>query len=40
MQRQLVDNELRGRTSAEYRIPPECRDGGSLDLSPDSNDFP
>jgi hypothetical protein len=40
MRRQLVDNALRGRTSAEYRIPPECRDGGSLDLSPASTRFP
>jgi hypothetical protein len=40
MRRQLVENELRGRASPEYRIPPECRDGGRLDLNPGASDFP
>ena len=40
MRRQLVDNAHRGRASPEYRIPPDCRDGGRLDLSPDSARFP
>jgi hypothetical protein len=40
MRRQLVENALRGRTSAEYRIPPECRDSGRLDLTPESSRFP
>jgi hypothetical protein len=40
MRRQLVENELRGRASPEYRIPPECRDGGRLDLDPESAEFP
>jgi hypothetical protein len=40
MRRQLTEDALRGRANAEYRIPPECRDGGSLDLSPASTRFP
>ena len=40
MRQQVVDNELRGRTSPEYRIPPDCEDGGRLDLNPDSERFP
>jgi hypothetical protein len=40
MRQQLAENALRGGTTAEYRIPPECRDGGSLDLHPDSSSFP
>jgi hypothetical protein len=40
MRQQLVDNALRGRSSPEYRIPPDCRDGGRLDLKPDSSRFP
>jgi hypothetical protein len=40
MRQQLTENALRGLGSAEYRVPPECRDGGRLDLDPDSNRFP
>jgi hypothetical protein len=40
MRQQLVDNELRGQASADYLIPPDCRDGGRLDLNPDSSRFP
>ena len=40
MRQQLVENALRGRTSPEYRIPPDCRDGGPLDLKPASAQFP
>jgi hypothetical protein len=40
MRRQLVDNALRGRANPEYRITPDCRDGGRLDLRPDSARFP
>jgi hypothetical protein len=40
MRRQLVENALRSQTSAEYRIPPDCRAGGRLDLKPDVARFP
>ena len=40
MRRQLVENDLRGGSSAEYRVPAECRDGGELDLAPESSRFP
>ena len=36
MRQQLTENALRGGTTVEYRVPPECRDGGALDLSPES----
>ncbi len=39
MRQQLVENARRGAAS-EYRIPPECRDGGRLDLRPDTAQFP
>ena len=35
MRRQLVENSLRIGSSAEYRVPAECRDGGRLDLNED-----
>lgn len=38
MRQQLVENEL--RTSPEYLVPTDCRDGGRLDLNPDSARFP
>ena len=40
MRQQLTENALRGRGSFEYLVPPECRDGGSLDLDPGSARFP
>jgi hypothetical protein len=40
MSRQIAQNALRGRASPEYRIPPECRDGGRLDLNPETSEFP
>ena len=40
MRQQLVENELRGASTLEYRVPPECRDGGRLDLHPDASPFP
>jgi hypothetical protein len=40
MRQQLVENALRGRASPAYRIPPDCRDGGRLDLKPDNARFP
>jgi hypothetical protein len=40
MRQQLVENALRSRTSPAYRLPPDCRDGGSLDLRPTTSRFP
>jgi hypothetical protein len=40
MRQQLVENQLRARGSVEYLVPSECRDGGSLDLHPQSSAFP
>jgi hypothetical protein len=40
MRRQLVENSLRIGSTAEYRVPPECRDGGRLDLDPGIVRFP
>jgi hypothetical protein len=40
MERQLTENAARGRGSLEYLVPPDCRDGGRLDLNPSSSRFP
>jgi hypothetical protein len=40
MRQQLTENALRGPSSLEYLVPAECRDGGRLDLEPDSAQFP
>lgn len=40
MGQQLVENARLGRSNAEYRVPPDCRDGGRLDLRPESEQFP
>jgi hypothetical protein len=40
MRQQLTENALRGRGSFEYLVPPECRDGGRLDLEPSDTAFP
>lgn len=40
LRRQLVDNTRRRGDSLEYRVPAECRDGGRLDLNPESDEFP
>jgi hypothetical protein len=40
MRRQLVENSLRLGSTAEYRVPPECLDGGRLDLNPGIARFP
>jgi hypothetical protein len=39
MRQALAENQGSG-TSFEYRVGPECRDGGSLDLDPGSSAFP
>lgn len=40
MRQQLVENALRSGTTSEYLVPPDCRDGGRLDLKPDDARFP
>jgi hypothetical protein len=40
MERQLVENAGREGSAAPYRVSPECRDGGSLDLTPSDGVFP
>lgn len=40
MQQQLVENAGRTGAGTEYVVPPDCRDGGTLDLDPGSNRFP
>ena len=40
MRQQLVENELRGADTLEYRLTSECRNGGDLDLDPASDRFP
>jgi hypothetical protein len=40
MRQQLTENALRVGATVEYRVPPECRNGGTLDLSPASSRFP
>jgi hypothetical protein len=40
MRQQLVENQLRARGSIEYLVPPECRDGGRLDLDRANTEFP
>ncbi|HEX2292040.1 MAG TPA: hypothetical protein VHH55_01925 [Gaiellaceae bacterium] len=40
MQRQLTQNAVRSASAPAYRIPADCRDGGRLDLSPESSRFP
>ena len=40
MRQQLAENALRTSGDAEYLVPPECRDGGELDLNPGSSRFP
>jgi len=40
MRQQLTENALRTGATVEYRVPPDCRDGGSLDLHPDDSRFP
>jgi hypothetical protein len=40
MRQQLVENRLRGAATFEYVVPADCRDGGGLDLAPQSDAFP
>jgi hypothetical protein len=40
MRQQLAENALHGGSSPEYLVPPDCRNGGGLDLNPESSSFP
>jgi hypothetical protein len=40
MRQQLAENALHGADSTEYLVPPDCRNGGPLDLDPGSSRFP
>ena len=40
MRQQLAENAGRSGATAEYLVPPECRDGGRLDLDPADTSFP
>ncbi len=40
MRQQLAENPIQARTAPAYLVPPECRNGGALDLDPDSGRFP
>jgi len=40
MRQQLTENALRARGAFEYLVPPECRDGGRLDLDRGDTRFP
>jgi len=40
MRQQLSENQSRDLGSIEYVVPPDCRNGGSLDLDPGSSRFP
>jgi hypothetical protein len=40
MRQQLVENALRGQANPAYRVSSDCREGGRLDLNPDSGQFP
>ena len=40
MRQQLADNATYARSAPEYLVPRECRNGGSLDLSPGTDRFP
>jgi hypothetical protein len=40
MRQHLAENAGRSGATAEYLVPPECREGGSLDLDPADTRFP
>jgi hypothetical protein len=40
MRQQLAENAIQARGAPAYLVPPECRDGGELDLDPASPRFP
>ncbi len=40
MRQQLAENSGRAGADAEYRVPADCRNGGTLDLNPGDSAFP
>jgi hypothetical protein len=40
MRQQLAENAITAGSAPAYLVPPECRDGGSLDLTPSTHGFP
>ena len=40
MSQQLAENAITARTAPAYLVPPECHNGGELDLNPASERFP
>jgi hypothetical protein len=40
MRQQLAENALRRRGRADYAVPPDCHNGGRLDLHPNVAEFP
>lgn len=40
MRQQLADNAVNARSAPAYLVPAECRNGGALDLDPESDRFP
>ena len=40
MRQQLAENAIQARSTPAYLVPPECRNGGALDLDPGSGRFP
>jgi len=40
MRQQLTENALNAGSSIQYLVPPDCRNGGRLDLSPGDQRFP
>ena len=40
MRQQLAENPIQARSAPAYLVPPECRNGGELDLDPGSSRFP
>ena len=40
MRQQLAENPLQAKSAPAYLVPPECRNGGELDLAPGTGRFP
>ena len=40
MRQQLAENPIQAKSAPAYLVPPECRNGGELDLAPGTGRFP
>jgi len=40
MRQQLAENPIQAKSAPAYLVPPECRNGGELDLAPGTSRFP